>query len=296
MVGIATMNPTYPAHKLKGWIDRARAGDPNYYELHFTIDDNPYLTEEYKGRLRNSLSGVFYKRNYLGEWCLAEGSIFDFFDRELHVVPRPPRAADYWIVGIDYGTHNAFCALLIGVCTGRYTQEKPILWVEKEYYWDYKQKGYQKSSSEFADDLRVWLEPYAVKSLYLDPSAANFRLDLQKRGMHPVNAENDVNEGIIKMIQWLKGDSKTGQVYVCSECKNLIKEIESYVWHPKCVEKGEDEPLKMNDHAVDALRYALASHKPSRFDQDDYNHKLEQQMKHRNQTGGWRHPNDYGFR
>jgi hypothetical protein len=84
--------------------------------------------------------------------------------------------------------------------------------------------------------------------------------------LHVVNAENDVNAGIIRTISLLKGDIKSGQLLICSECTNLIREIESYVWHPKCIEKGEDEPLKVNDHAVDALRYAVNTHKPARYE------------------------------
>lgn len=289
----ATMNPTYPSHILKKWIDRAREGDPNYYEMHFLMEDNPYLPADYIQNTKNSLSGVHYKRLYLGEWTLAEGAIFDFFDRDVHVVQKPPKCADYWIVGIDYGTSNAFAAILIGVNCGRSDQSAPIWWAEKEYFWDYKIKGHQKSSSEFAQDLKTWLEPYSIKAIYIDPSAANFRLDLQRLGMHPVNADNDVNEGIIKTISLLKGDAKLGQIYICAECKNLIREIENYVWHPKCLEKGEDEPLKVDDHAVDALRYAVNTHKPMRFDHEDYQRKWEQQQRERL---NWRHPNDFGFR
>ena len=54
----ATMNPAQPTHKVKGWIDRADAGDKNYYSLHFTLDDNPYVPTDYKQRIRDSLSGV----------------------------------------------------------------------------------------------------------------------------------------------------------------------------------------------------------------------------------------------
>jgi len=54
-------------------------------------------------------------------------------------------------------------------------------------------------------------------------------------------------------------------------------------------DKGEDEPLKKNDHAVDALRYAVASHKISRFDVDEYNRKNEQYMKQRWYEGGHGH-------
>jgi PBSX family phage terminase large subunit len=292
----ATMNPSHPSHILKKWIDKAREGDSDYYELQFSLEDNPFVDDAYKNRVKNSLSGVYYKRLYLGEWTLAEGAIFDFFDRSIHVVNKPPRAADYWIAGVDYGTNNAFAAVLVGVCCGKYDQSAPILWVEKEYYWDYKKRGFQKSSSEFADDMRRFVEPYGVKTIYIDPSAASFRLDLQKRGLHPVNGDNDVNEGIIKMISYLKGDIQTGQLYICSECVNLIRELESYVWHPKCAEKGEDEPLKINDHAVDALRYVINTHKPKRFDSAAHGRSLGYQGIDKEKDVNWRHPNEFGFR
>ena len=141
----------------------------------------------------------------------------------------PPRAADYWICGIDYGTNNAFAAILVGVNCGKYTQDKPMMWAEKEYYWDAKKTGRQKTSSEFAAEIKAWLEPYSVKSIYIDPSAANFRLDLQRLGLHPVNADNDVSNGINKMTS----DMKAGKLFVCVDCPNLIREIESYVWDRK---------------------------------------------------------------
>lgn len=286
-MGFATMNPSYPTHKIKKWIDKANAGDKNYYQLHFTLEDNPYVDRDYKERIKNSLSGVFYKRNYLGQWCLAEGAIFDFFDRSLYVVNKPLANADYWIVGIDYGTNNAFAAVLVGINVGKYEQTAAKWWVEKEYYWDYKVKGRQKTSSEFADDIKAWIEPYGVKSIYIDPSAANFRVDLQRRGIHSVNANNDVSNGINRMTSLMKA----GSLFVCSECVNLIREIESYVWHPKCEQKGEDEPLKADDHAVDALRYAVNTHRPSNYSNEEYWKKQKG-----GDNGERRYPNDYGFR
>ncbi len=106
-----------------------------------------------------------------------------------------------------------------------------------------------------------------------------------------MNADNDVNEGIIKTISLLKD----GQLFICSECTNLIREMESYVWHPKCAEKGEDEPYKMNDHSVDALRYVLNTHKPPKFYGDDENFGRTLGGKDK-PPPNWRHPNDFGFR
>lgn len=274
-MGFASMNPAHPTHKVKQWIDKAEKGDKNYYSLHFTLDDNPYVNDDYKQRIRDSLSGLFYKRNYLGLWCLAEGAIFDFFDRSIHILRRPPTAAEYWIAGIDYGAVNPFCCLLIGVSSGRYTQTGKKMWVEKEYYYDPKVRGRQKVNSEFAEDVYNFLEPYNVRHIYIDPSAASMQLELQKRGMHIVHANNDVEFGIAEMTS----EMKKGNLYVLDECLNTIREIESYVWDSKAAQQGYDEPLKKDDHAVDALRYCVASHKITNI--SNYTHNPSQYIKNR---------------
>jgi len=273
--GFASMNPAQPTHKIKEWIDKAESGDPNYYSLHFTLDDNPYVDDNYKQRIRNSLSGLFYKRNYLGLWCLAEGAIFDFFDKKIHVLPKPPVAAEYWIAGVDYGVSNAFACVLIGVNSGMHTQTGKRLWVEKEYYWDCKKTGRQKINSEFADDIKEFLEPYAVKNIYIDPSALSMKLELQRRGMHVVEADNDVYNG----IQTMCSEMGKGNLYVLKDCPNLIREIEGYVWDSKKSAQGDDAPMKKADHCVDALRYSVATHKVVQYNPYTHNPYEYQQNK-----------------
>lgn len=274
-MGFASMNPSHPGHKIKQWIDFAEAGDPNYYSLHFTLDDNPYVDASYKKRIQQSLSGLFYKRNYLGLWCLAEGAIFDFFDRSIHVLKKPPRAAEYWIAGIDFGTSNAFACVLIGVSTGQYTQTGKCMWVEKEYYWNSKTTGRQKLNSEYARDVQEFLEPYAVKCVYIDPSAASMRLELQRKGIHIVSADNDVTNG----IQHMTSEMAEGNLFVLQDCPNLIREIEGYVWDSKKSKEGEDAPVKRGDHAVDALRYCMQTHKVAVY--NPYNHNPNKYMQSR---------------
>lgn len=283
-MAIATMNPSHPKHKIKEWIDKADEGDKNYYSLKFTLDDNPYVEEEYKERIRKSLSGVFYRRNYLGEWCLAEGAIFDFFDTNIHVVDSPPRAADYWVAGIDYGAVNPFCCLLLGVSTGKYAQTGKIMWVEKEYYWNPNPKtgtGRQKTNSEFADDLQKFLQDYSVKQIYIDPSAAAFKVEMRKRGMATVDANNEVLDG----ITMLSNELNRGTLVICKECKNTIREIEGYVWDTKSAERGKDEPVKKDDHAVDALRYIIATHKVETYQPYKNPHDAEQYQGNRFNSG-----------
>ncbi len=276
--GYGSMNPTYPDHIIKQWIDLGDGGDKNYYNLHFTLEDNPYVDEDYKERIKNTSTGVFYKRNYLGLWCLAEGAIFDFFDKKIHIVNRPPACADYWIAGIDYGISNAFACVLIGVSTGQKTQTGKKMWVEKEYYWDCKKKGYQKFNTELAEDLQEFLEPYALKGIYIDPSALAMKLELQKKGFHIIDADNDVYNGIEDMTNSMR----KGNLFVCSECTNLIREIQQYVWDTRKSKEGEDVPVKKGDHAVDALRYAVHTHKIAVY--NPYKHNAVQYTANRFQS------------
>ncbi len=258
---ICTCNPSHPGHKIKKWIDMCAEGNPKYYALHWTLSDTPYVNQDYKDRLKESGSGLFYKRNYLGLWCMAEGAIFDFFDRNVHVVAKPPAAADYWVAGIDYGTSNAFACVLVGVNTGKYSQTGKCLWAEKEYYWDSKKTHRQKTNSEFAADVIRFLEPYGVKQIYIDPSALSMKLELQKNHMPVTEANNDVLYGIETMTSQMN----KGNLFICKDAPNLIREVENYVWDTTKAEKGEDAPMKKADHAVDALRYVIASHQVQEY-------------------------------
>jgi PBSX family phage terminase large subunit len=273
--GFAAMNPKQPTHILKQWIDRAAAGHPNYYALHFTLDDNPFLPQSYKDNLRDSSSGLFYKRNYLGLWCLAEGAVFDFFDRDLYVIKKPPRSAEYWIAGIDVGTVNSFACTLVGISTGQYDQSGVQRWFEKEYVWDSKKMERQKTYTEYANDVIKFLEPYSVQAIYVDPSAAAFKLELRKRGLNVVDADNDVENG----IEFMRTELYRGALLICEDCPNMIREIESYVWDSKASERGEDKPLKKDDHSIDSGRYAVYTHKIQAY--NPYKHNPNQYLQNR---------------
>ena len=250
----ASMNPVHPTHIVKKWIDLAEAGDKDFYSMHFRVEDNPYLPKSYIENLKKTLTGLFYRRNYLGEWCLAEGAIFDFFERKIHMVRRPPRAAEFYLMGIDYGASNPFAAVIVGYNSGRSVQEDGHMWVEREYYWDPKNTR-QKTNSEFARDLENFTRDFPVRQCYIDPSAASFKVELRKVGIHTIDADNDVYDGIFCMTNLVKEGSLT----ICEGCTNLLREIDSYVWDPKKSKIGEDAPLKQNDHAIDALRYCVYS-------------------------------------
>lgn len=131
--------------------------------------------------------------------------------------------------------------------------------------------------------MQKFLEPYGVKHIYIDPSAAAFKEDLRRRNMRPSDANNDVDYGIRKMTN----EMQQGNLLICTECKNLIREVQGYVWDSKKAKLGIDSPVKAHDHAIDAMRYAIATHKVSTFNEDEYYRKQQAEQRSRMNPGGY---------
>ena len=248
-----TTNPDSKYHWLKtDFIDKFENDPKELASFQFKLDDNPYLTDHYKDSLKKEYSGLWYRRFIDGEWVQAEGAIYDFFDQNIHVKKEAPTYAKYYFLGIDYGTTNPFAAVLIGYNDDHH----PALWVEKEYYWDSKVMGYQKTDAEYANDLRREFSGYPIRHVYLDPSAASFEVELRRNKWPVLQAKNEVLDGIRCVATLLS----QGDLIICAACKNVLKEIESYVWDEKSLRLGEDKPLKQRDHSLDAIRYVLYSY------------------------------------
>jgi PBSX family phage terminase large subunit len=241
-------NPDGPYHWFKtNWIDEAKK--KNLIVLHFTMEDNLSLSEKIKARYRSMYSGVFYKRYILGLWAMAEGIIYDMFDVDKHV----KKVKDFArllidggrYVSIDYGTQNAMVFLL-------WNKGIDKKWYcTREYYYSGRDKGKQKSDSQYADDLENWLEGTPVKAIIVDPSAASFITELNNRGYKTMKADNSVEDGI-RLVSTLLN---TGKIVFSQSCINTIKEFASYIWDAKAADRGEDKPIKQHDHAMDAVRY-----------------------------------------
>lgn len=246
----ATTNPDSPYH----WLNRDYLTDnPDVKTWKFTLDDNPKLTDLEKDYLKRQYKGLWAQRFIEGLWVQAEGAIYDFFDPSLHVINFAPGNAEFFIVGIDYGTTNPCAFTLIGVNRSKF----PNMWVEDCYYYDSKIHQRQKTDTEYACDLAVFIKDRPIKAIYIDPSAASFKLEIAKHDIQNLyDAENEVLDGIRLVGKYLNN----GTLKICRKCDNLIKEFQSYVWDPKCAKTGVDKPLKQSDHCLDSLRYALFTH------------------------------------
>jgi PBSX family phage terminase large subunit len=247
----ATTNPDSPFH----WLKQEFLDNPELDKtmFKFRLSDNPSLTESFITELKKEYQGLWYKRYIDGEWVLAEGTVYDFFDEELHVIATPPGPAKYYIVGVDYGTSNPTTFSLIGY-NPRYF---PNAWMEKEYHYDSKKLNRQKTDTEYAEDLVAFIKGYNVEAIYIDPSALSFKNEMFRQGVSSIaDADNDVLNGIRFTSQLLSN----GTFKVCSNCRNAVREFQTYRWDSKVSERGEDKPIKEFDHQLDGLRYALYTH------------------------------------
>ncbi|HEX2317168.1 MAG TPA: terminase family protein [Thermomonospora sp.] len=257
----ATTNPDGPGHWLKRrWLDQARELDVAAFR--FGVEDNPSLPESYLDTLGREYTGLWRRRFILGEWCQAEGAVYESWDPARHVVTDLPRITRWLAVGCDYGTANPFAALLLGL------GEDGRLYLVSEYRHDAGRAHRQRTDEEYSADLRAWLagvrrpresgdvlgvEPEWV---YVDPSAASLKAQLWRDGLANVaDADNQVREGI-RLVSSLLA---TGRLLVHASCRGWIGEIGGYSWDPGAAAKGRDAPVKTDDHSLDAGRYAVKS-------------------------------------
>jgi PBSX family phage terminase large subunit len=264
----ATTNPDSPAHWLKvDYIDRLRKL-PDWRRFHFTMDDNPSLTDRVKARLRGQYTGLWYKRWIEGLWVAAEGAIFDMWDPASHVVPWEslPQMQRLIGVGMDFGTNNPSTGLMLGVSLEKDERRRTRsrLYLVDEWRYNGRREGTGTvAPSEQAALFKEWLRtphlPYetALQPEYfiVDPAALHFQKELNLIGIPTAGGLNKVGYGISTMASLLA----ERRLVVSDRCPGFIAEAPGYSWDPKKAKEGVDEPVKINDHSLDGGRYVIAT-------------------------------------
>ncbi len=234
-------NPEGPEHWFyKEWIQKAE--QKNLLLLHFTMQDNPGLSPRIRRRYESLYAGVFYRRFVLGQWCVAEGLVYDF-QKERHLTRDIPGAGKYYI-SVDYGTCNPFSA---GVWCVTDTRAVRL----GEYYYDGRTAGRTLTDEEYYAALEKLAGQYPISLVVVDPSAASFLTTIRRHGKFSVRkAKNAVIPGIQLVSRLLKA----GVLQFSPQCTNTVREFSLYRWAPE-----GDGVIKENDHAMDDIRYFCAT-------------------------------------
>lgn len=262
---IATTNPDAPGHWLMEQYIK-RAGELDFLDVKFVIDDNTTLPKDYVESIKKEYTGVFYERFILGNWVLANGIIYPMYQDAIAEPPQGEPSA--YCLSIDYGTMNAFAAGLWGKYEVRDGVKSKTVWHQiGEYYYSGRDIGVQKTDEEYGIALDKLVEPimkpreerqgqlFEKIETIIDPSAASFIALLNKKKWYKVRkADNAVLDGIRETASAMQ----QGLIKISPKCKNLIEEMQGYVWDES---QSEDKPIKVNDHACDSLRYFVKTKK-----------------------------------
>lgn len=236
-------NPEHPFHWFYNeWIKKADVKNMLY--LHFTMDDNPSLSDEVKNRYKNLYSGAFYERFIEGKWVAADGLVYPMFNANKHI--KQGCDFDEYYLSCDYGTVNPFSLGLWGHGNDGWYRVN-------EYYHSSRDKGIQLTDEEYYSHLKELVGDKKITALIIDPSAASFIEVVRRHGEYTViKADNDVLKGINRVCQALKDN----EIYIQPCCVDAIREFSIYRWDN---DNKRDAPKKENDHAMDDIRYFVQS-------------------------------------
>lgn len=237
-----TCNPDHPSHYIKQrYIDNSKIDKRVWY---FGLPDNPSLTPEYIEEVKQLYTGALYERMILGKWVQSEGVIYNEFDRNRHLFTDIKNTIKEHIIGIDWGYENPLAIVLMAVdYDGNYYELDEIY--ERQQHIDDSLKAYMKSKG--------WLDLKPRLSYgYADTNRPD-QIQLMQRLLNiPVmGAVKDVEPG----INCVNGMFKQNKLLTHkTKCPNTLRERESWCWKDN---KKKDEPVKEDDHLMDAERYAI---------------------------------------
>ena len=227
-------------------------GLPDWSAYHFTSYDNPINDPKEIDKFKEETTPEKFEQEYLAEFRRMEGVVYKEFNHTEHIFDVLPE--HHWaetIAGIDFGTTKPAAIVVIK------RDKDDTYYVVDEFY----EAG--KTNPELIEEAKVLKAKWNINSFYPDSAEPDRIMEFQKRGLYCRPTSKDVMFGIDKV----KNLFRQNKLFISRKCYNLIFELDSYSWKQNKVGQQQDAPIKENDHACDALRYALFSNAPV---QDEY--------------------------
>jgi phage terminase large subunit len=204
-----------------------------------------FLDAEIIEMWESEYTGDFARQELGGEFVAFEGLIYAEFEPGRHVSRERPDTFARVIAGVDWGFANPGVIVVLGVDgDGR-------AWVLAEVY---ERRRRVEEWVEMAAQMR---DLWGISGFYCDPSEPEYIKAFRERGLKAEGADNAVLPGIqaVKNALAQRGDGTVG-LTISPDCVHLLSEFEQYQWAEN--RHGiKDEPVKANDHAMDAMRYAI---------------------------------------
>src|SRR3990167_4858202 len=223
--------------------------DNDFKTFHFTSWDNPHLPKDELEKAKTTLPRDRFAQEYEASFQKTQGLVYKEFNREIHLYENLPVIVPPWtpktyrkVGGVDFGYRNPAAVL-----TALWDGEK--LRIDDEWY---KRERTDIQIAEY-----VALQRFA--EVYPDPENSGAIEELRRLNVNcreVVKGPGSIKSGIQQVREMLI----RGDLLINKRCVNLISEFEMYSYDDDKGERNEQEnPVKANDHALDALRYIVSS-------------------------------------
>lgn len=219
--------------------------------------DNPYLNKEEVDSLTATLSAEQLEARRFGRFKASSGLVYPEFDMEVHVLKEPIHIPTEWqdTISIDPGLNNPLSAHWYAV------DYDGNVYVVAEHFEAGRDVTYHANKIKEISNSLGWKRSRNGGIDALIDSAANQKTLSSLKSVSELfyecginvnpNVNKDMFSGIQRVKQYLKVTDGKAKICIFPGCENLIRELKSYRWG-----KGES-PVKIDDHALDELRYYL---------------------------------------
>ncbi len=229
---IMTLNPIDQFHWIRTQILDVPNKDVASFQSNYKM--NPFLSKEYIEQLEGlaEIDENYYRIYALGEWGVLQNLIYSNWD----VVDKTPETYDEIVYGLDFGYNNPTCLVEVRI-------KENEVWARELVYQSHL------TNSDLIEIMKDKIDK--GKAIYADSAEPQRIEEIYQAGFNVYPSEKNVQFGINRVKQY--------KLHILEDSVNLIKEIRSYKWKEDKEGRILEEPVKFNDHAMDAMRYALAS-------------------------------------
>ena len=229
---IITFNPVSAQH----WIKKKFFDftPPDTFILKTTYLDNPFIDDEYKAvmeRLKRD-NYEYYKIYALGEWGTLKGLIYPNYT----TIDEMPQFFEKEYIGLDFGFNHPYAIVHVRI-------DGKNLYIDELFY---KTEWENAKVVEWAKSNLDWIKNIQI---FADSARPDLIKEWKVAGFNIEKANKAVFEGVNAV--------KSFDIHITKRSVNILKEIELYAWKEDKDGNPLDEPIKLNDDAMDAIRYAL---------------------------------------
>ena len=252
-----TCNPDSPNHWFKEFLD----SKANIYHQHYTIDDNPFLTDEFVTALKQEYYGtVYYNRFILGQWVRAEGAIYKLFagkpDRYFISLEELKQKKIQMInVGVDFGGNLSKHAF---VATGITNDYEVIVLVSERHDAD---TDSDKLSMLFIDFIKRVFDMYSnIDTIYCD-SAEQVLIRTLKKALYDngfnISVRNASKIEIVDRIRLVAGLISRNKFFYTGNADTVKDALTNAVWDETKIKTVRLDDGSSDIDTLDAMEYSI---------------------------------------